>query len=532
MSHFKTFVLLVLLNFSLVLSAQHVSTKIAPQQNEKWWGALTALGAQMPFAPDTKLIDMGTNNLNNQTSPLLLSSAGRYVWSEKPFRFQIINDTLIITSDHEKVSVIQAGRTLRDAYQSASKAHFPPSKQIPAKQFFSLPQYNTWIELMYNQNQTDILNYADNVLKNNFPPGVFMIDDNWQNYYGNFDFKLEKFPNAKAMVDSLHREGFKVMLWVCPYVSADSPEFRILNQKGYLLKFKETQQPALIHWWNGVSACYDLTNPDAMQFLINQLKECQEKYGIDGFKFDGADVAYMKEGLYDFHDKNALISDYTQKWAELGLHFPYNEYRATWKMGGQHLVQRLGDKNYSWAAVSALIPEVITAGLLGYYYTCPDMIGGGQFSAFLNVNSDEFDQELIVRSAQIHALMPMMQFSVAPWRILDEEHFDACRKAVELHKKMSDYILLYAHQASQTGEPIIRSMEYMFPHSGYEEIKDQFMLGDTYLVAPVVTPGNKRTVVLPKGIWKDDLGKIFKGPKQIDISVSVDRLPYYEKINR
>lgn len=34
---------------------------------------------------------------------------------------------------------------------------------------------------MYNQNQVDIERYAQDILANNFPTGIFMIDDNWQN---------------------------------------------------------------------------------------------------------------------------------------------------------------------------------------------------------------------------------------------------------------------------------------------------------------------------------------------------------------
>ena len=67
---------------------------------------------------------------------------------------------------------------------------------------------------MYNQNQEDILNYAHNIIENGFPKGILMIDDNWQRYYGNFEFKAEKFPDARAMTDELHRLGFKVMLWI------------------------------------------------------------------------------------------------------------------------------------------------------------------------------------------------------------------------------------------------------------------------------------------------------------------------------
>ena len=68
---------------------------------------------------------------------------------------------------------------------------------------------------MYNQNQEDILKYAGHVLENDFPVGVFMVDDNWQKYYGNFDFKPERFPDPKGMIDRLHRQGFKIMFWIC-----------------------------------------------------------------------------------------------------------------------------------------------------------------------------------------------------------------------------------------------------------------------------------------------------------------------------
>ena len=199
-------------------------------------------------------------------------------------------------------------------------------------------------------------------------------------------------------------------------------------------------------------------------------------------------------------------------------------------MGGQAIVQRLGDKSYSWQASSLLIPDMIAAGLLGHAYTCPDMIGGGEFGSFLNIDTDKFDQELIVRSCQIHAFMPMMQFSVAPWRILDKRHLDICRKFAQFHEQMGSYILQVAIHASQTGEPIVQHLEYAFPHQGFADCHDQFMLGDKYMVAPMITKGTHRTVKLPKGEWRDDMGKKFKGPKTFEIEVPLERLPYFERI--
>lgn len=421
------------------------------------------------------------------------------------------------------------GATLKDAYLAACQAHFKPSGVLPEELFFTMPQYNTWIELMYNQNQEDILNYAKGILDNGFPSGVLMIDDNWQKYYGNFEFKPDKFPAPKEMVDELHQKGFKVMLWICPFVSADSPEYRFLRSKGYLLK-GNSGDPLILKWWNGYSAVYDLTNPDAAKHLVSVLKGMQEEYGIDGFKFDAGDNGFYPMREMNSYQKDALSVDHTEAWAKIGLEFPFNEYRACWKMGGEALVQRLGDKRYSWDAVQSLIPEMIAAGLLGYSYTCPDMIGGGQYKSFLNLDPAKFNQELIVRSAQVHALMPMMQFSVAPWRVLNEENLAAVKDMARLHESMSGYIIGCARESAQTGEPIVRHMEYVFPNEGFATCNDQFMLGSKYLVAPVVTEKNVRTVKLPKGTWKDDLGKKHKGGKTIEINVPLNRLPYFEKL--
>ena len=512
---------------TLVATAQNKST-VDILGGEKWYGAATALGSRMPLENVARM-SLSVDNMNNQTAPFLVSNLGRYIYSRSPFVFEIKDNKIVIDSPGERVDVVRAGKNLREAFALARNKHFAGSGKIPDKSFFEVAQWNTWIELMYNQNQGDIENYADQIIAAGFEPGIIMIDDNWQRYYGNFEFKAEKFTDPRAMVERLHRQGFKVMLWVCPFVSADSPEFRELSKKGFLIKKKGTVQAAVIQWWNGYSGCYDLTNPEAYRYLVGQLKEVQSKYGVDGFKFDAGDPHFYNPAEQDFYRADALATDHTLAWAKLGLEFPYNEYRACWMMQGEPLVQRLGDKNYSWGALKLLIPEMLNAGLMGYAYTCPDMIGGGQFSSFLNVTPANIDQTLIVRSAQLHALMPMMQFSVAPWRVLDKEHLRYCAQAANLHKKFAPYILELAQESARTGEPIVRSMEYMFPHKGFSDCTDQFMLGAKYLVAPIMSADGKRTVRLPQGVWLDDLGRKHRGPLVLELHAPLDRLPYFEK---
>jgi len=135
---------------------------------------------------------------------------------------------------------------------------------------------------------------------------------------------------------------------------------------------------------------------------------------------------------------------------------------------------------------------------------------------------------LVVRSAQCHALMPMMQFSVAPWRVLRPSNLGIVKSMVTLRKKYTPYILQLARQAAVTGEPIVRSMEYNFPDQGFAEEKGAFMLGDKYLVAPVLTKDGEKVINLPKGKWKSDKGEILRGPRKITVQVPLDRLPVYE----
>jgi alpha-glucosidase (family GH31 glycosyl hydrolase) len=158
------------------------------------------------------------------------------------------------------------------------------------------------------------------------------------------------------------------------------------------------------------------------------------------------------------------------------------------------------------------------------------MIGGGEYGSF--IDKTKLDEELIVRSAQCSALMPMMQFSVAPWRVLSKPNLDIVKQAVRLRKKYTPYILELAKQSAQTGEPIVRSMEYAFPNQGYADEQGQFMLGTKYLIAPVLAKSTEKAIRLPKGRWKNDEGKVFQGPKLIKQSVPLNRLPVYELIGQ
>lgn len=496
---------------------------VLPQ--EHWWVGITNHGHLMPMA-DGYSADLNNFAYENQAQPLLVSSKGRYIWSEEPFKVHLSGGKLRLEASVGEFVQGRSGTTLKEGYLAASARFFPATGTMPDVSLFLQPQYNTWIELLYDQNQADILKYAHAIIDNGFPPGVLMIDDNWQEDYGVWEFRSERFPDPKAMVDELHSMGFKVMVWVCPFVSPDSQVYRELRDKDLLLK-DETGRPKVVHWWNGQSALLDLTHPGANEWFIDELKSLQERYGIDGFKLDAGDPEYYV-GVKGHKDVSA--NTHAELFAKVGLEFPLNEYRATWKMGGQPLAQRLRDKGHSWSDLNTLIPHILTQGVSGYAFTCPDMIGGGLMGSFINLA--EVDQELMVRSAQTHALMPMMQFSVAPWRVLDAANLQAVKDAIAIRAQFIPLIVELAEHAAKTGEPIVRYLEYEFPGNGYEKVTDQFLLGSTVLVAPILESGKRsRDVRIPPGTWVDSKGSRVRGPRVVSRSADIDELIWFRKVN-
>ena len=516
------------------------------EPNEHWWGGAVNEGNHMPLGPTPYALNLYGDNFSNQSQPLLVSDHGRYVWSEEPFRFAFKDSQLTISEVHAPVTTGTAGKTLAEAYRFVSHKYFPPSGKTPDLRLFTQPQYNTWIELNYHHNQEGVLQYARAIIANGLPPGVFMIDDTWQENYGVWRFHPGRFPNPRAMIEELHRLGFSVMVWICPFVSADSEVYRQLRARRALLldrpagatvPWQETHtQPQLVQWWNGASAELDFTNPVAVAWFRDQLSGLVRDYGIDGFKFDAGDMPFYQDGALSFEP--ATPNRHCQLYAQFGLDFPLNEFRASWKTGGQPLAQRLADKAHSWADLQKLIPDMVVAGLSGYTFTCPDMIGGGEINSFgytdaagqAGFTANQLDQDLVVRSAQCQALMPMMQFSVAPWRILDAEHLAAVKAAVALRARFASSILALARASALTGEPIVRSLEYVFPRQGYATLKDEIMLGDQLLVAPVLTKGQtSREVVFPKGRWKAENGQLFIGPARCTVAAPLNRLPWFER---
>ena len=504
--------------------------KIKILDGELWFGPEVAKGLDYPYDADADVtICTEPAGCGNQTQPAMLSTKGRYVFCQLGYTAVFKDGMIDLTSKKGEIDFSEGHENLRGAFLAMSRKHFPANGKTPPEDFFTSPQFNTWIELIYDQNQKDILNYARTAVKEGFKPGVLMIDDLWSNYYGKWDFDRAKFPDPKAMMDELHELGFKVIMWICPFVSMDSAEYRELSGKGAFVR-SEGGDPAHTWWWNGISAVLDMTNPVDIEWFKGKCDYLMSEYGVDGFKFDAGDAGFYSEN--EKMHTQVLATGQTELWAKFGLNYDYNEYRACYACGGLPLVQRLCDKGHRWerGGLAELVPNSCMQGMLGYAFGCPDMVGGGSFADFLP-GAVNFDSELFLRSTGASALLPMIQFSAAPWRVLNAEEYAAVKSMMAQREEYMPEIMELVRASAVTGESAVRHMEYVFPGEGLADVKDQFMLGDSILVAPCLVKGKtEREVRLPKGSWRAEDGTVYEGGTTITVPAPYDRVPVLRKI--
>lgn len=502
--------------------------KIEIEENEYWYGGATYFAPQMPFSKDSDVcVRLTADNYFNQVSPTLFSDKGRFIYG-KAFDFSFRDGQITLCYEGDEPIVESGYETLRGAYLAYRRKYAPPKGKRVPKAFFEKPQFNDWIEIGLMQNQADIERYAEGIERSGYPCGVFMIDDRWSDFYGKFSFSKERFPDPRAMIEKLHALGYKIMLWESPFVTADTEVFKELVKKNLLIK-AANGEIAIRYWWNGYSALLDMTNPESVAWWEEQNAALLEM-GIDGFKFDAGDEIYYRKD--DITYAKATPSEQLQAYLDFGAKYEYNEFRAAYGKNGDTLVQRLADRYHAWddSGLLSLVPSILAMGLEDYPYACPDMVGGGCLSS-LGGNA-AVDEELFVRYAQASALMPMMQFSRSPWKALSAENNARCLAMARLHSEFSEYIVSLAEHTANSGEPIARYLEYEFPKQGYAKTIDAFMLGDRYLVLPVLQKGvQERTFRLPLGAnWKTADGCIYRGGTEVTLSAPIDVLPYLERV--
>lgn len=455
-------------------------------------------------------------------------SEGRGPFSHRPFVDENkTGDGLFTFKGNELNLKFFFSENAIEAYQKQVK-YFGYAKSTPPENLFQKPTWTTWARYKTEINQQVILDFADEIIKHNYPYNVLEIDDRWQVYYGDLDFDPARFPNPKAMIDELHGKGFKVTTWVIPFLDPNSQAFAEGVKNNWLVK-NQQGEPYLVTWWQGQGGLLDVTNPSAIDWFFRKLNQLQIKSGCDGFKFDAGEACFFPDDAVTYQKIHP--NQYTQMYVDaVAKHYALTEVRSGWKNQTAPIFFRQWDKTTSWGldnGLHSLLTGALGMSLAGYPFVLPDMVGGNEYE-------EKASAELMIRWTQLNALLPAMQFSLAPWDY-GIESLEICRQYANLHFEFSEKIIQIAKQATQTGLPIVRPIFWL---DSNDEIAlrcdDEFLLGDEFLVAPVVTPNTfERDIYLPKGTWKNYwTNEVLTGPMQLkQYPVPLNVLPIFERIH-
>ena len=452
---------------------------------------------------------------------------GRGAFSDRPFlNNEGVGDGLFTFKGNTLDLKFSFTENAVEAYKKLVE-HFGRPTETPPESLFEKPTWTTWARYKTAIDQDVVLQYADDIIKNDYPYNVIEIDDRWQVYYGDLGFDPKRFPNPKQMIDELHAKGFKVTSWVIPFLDPESQAFADGAKNDWLVRTSDGS-PYLVEWWQGRGGLLDVTNPSALEWFFERLTNLQIKTGIDGFKFDAGEACFLPSDSVT-HQK-IHPNEYTQIYVDaVAKHYRLTEVRSGWKNQRAPIFFRQWDKTTSWGldnGLHSVLTGALAMSLAGYPFILPDMVGGNEYE-------EKASAEMMIRWTQLNALLPSMQFSLAPWDY-GEDSAELCRRFANLHVEFAPKILEIARSSIEKGLPIIRPIFWLDASDEHAlTCDDEFLLGDEFLIAPVVTPNTtQRDIYLPAGAWQDHwTKKFFTGATWIkNYPASLDTLPIFKRM--
>ncbi|MGN9836711.1 TIM-barrel domain-containing protein [Nonomuraea sp. H19] len=463
--------------------------------------------------------------------PLYLSSKGYgiLVDSGAPTEFDMCQSThsvvQILVPDDVMDYYVLAGPAPSDVLDRYDRLTCRPS--LPPKWAFG-----TWISSGFCvDSQERVLARARTIRERGIPCDVLHLDTYWQadGHWSELRWDPVNFPDPDGMLAELDQMGFKVCLWMNPYISHLSPAFQEAAQAGYFLKNQDGEAYVADCWHGSFPACgiVDFTNPAAVTWFKGLLRDLLRQ-GVAAFKTDFAEgvpadaVAYNGMSGTDLHNVytllfNDAVADVTRE---------VNGHNLVWArssfLGGQrHSAQWGGDTYTSYAAMGSTIRGGLAHGLSGVPFWSHD--AGG----FTGRPTDD----LYVRWTQFGGLSPLLRLhgttTREPWEFPAVE--EQAVAALQLRYRLMPYIYSAAVEAARTGAPMMRALCVDYPDDPVAWQADlQYLLGRDLLVAPMTTPDGTRQLYLPRGQWVDYwTGEVLEGSRYVTVSKPLDQIPLF-----
>ncbi|PMC37973.1 alpha-glucosidase [Bacillus sp. UMB0899] len=355
-----------------------------------------------------------------------------------------------------------------------------------------------------------------------------------------FNWNTDKFPDPKGLFNHYHEKGVKLCANIKPALLNDHPLFSELNEKEMFIKSGDGNTE-MAQFWDEVGAYVDFTNEESVNWWKQKVTEQLLEYGIDS--------TWNDNNEFEIWSKDAQCNGFGE-----GINFeavrslqPLLMMKASYEAqkefapdirpylisrsgspGMQRYVQTWSGDNYtSWKSIKYNIKMGLGLSLSGIYNIGHD-IGG--------FSGPAPEPELLVRWVQNGIFHP--RFTIHSWNDdksvnvpwMYEETTDTIRDLIKFRHRITPYLYTALYNAHEKYEPILRPTFYEFESDTktFEE-NDDFMLGESMLVASVVEEGQReRTVYLPtyEGGWYDyHTSKWYEGGQTVTIPAPLEYNP-------
>ncbi len=372
--------------------------------------------------------------------------------------------------------------------------------------------------------------------------------------YEEMDFpSWGRWPDPKGMVDQIHDENLKLILWQIPIQKYLNKQHHPLKdqdeaymiENGYVVQNEDGSPYRIPENWFTNSLIMDFSHPEGRKWWFDKRQYLLD-IGVDGFKTDGGEFVFGKNlqfanGQTGSEMRNQYPNDY------IGAYYGFAKQndgitfsRAGYTGAQQFPAHWAGDERSTFDAFKRSLIAGLNAGLAGVVFWGWDLAG---------FNGDIPTAELFMRSSSMAAFCPIMQYHAeskaefsqdrTPWNVAsrtgEDQVIDVYRFFANVRMNLMPYLYQESLKACDTGEPLMRALMLNFPEDErVTAIYDEYLFGESLLVAPVIKEGEiERNVYLPEGKWVDLwTEEVFVGPTYFKSTAGVEEIPVFVRMNR
>ncbi|CAO2649866.1 Nn.00g011580.m01.CDS01 [Neocucurbitaria sp. VM-36] len=493
-----------------------------------------------PFAKNGQTIDLwnddgGTGSeLTYKNIPFFITSAGYGVFiptsSFVSLEIQSERTTRInIAVPGESLSIyLIYGSSPKEILSSYSKITGAPA--LPPAWTFGL-----WLSTSFttNYDENTVTSFLDGMKERDIPVSVFHFDSFWMPGFEWCDYEFDKdyFPDAKGQLQRMKEKGIRICVWINPYIAQESSIFDEAAEKGYFIKRSDGSVWQYDFWQAGMGFV-DFTNPDACKWYQDKLQKLVDM-GVDSFKTDFGERIPTGDAVYfDGSDPKKMHNFYPYLYNKVTFEVLEKNYgknkaalfaRSATAGCQQFPVHWGGDPYSTFEAMAETLRGGLSLALSGFGYWAHD-IGGFEG----NPDPALFKRWVAFGLFSSHSRLHGSASFRVPWLIDEtEEASKVLKHFVSIKHQLMPYLYSQAITTHRTGVPMLRAMFLEYPSDpAIWYLDQQYMLGDSLLVAPVFSEDNTVTYYLPKGEWYGILDKkIRQGPGYVNESFDFFGLP-------